>query len=214
MQLTEEQQRELQKKLKSMSPEQLQELQRQSCVFCKIIKGEIPSLKVYEDEICVSVLDINPASKGHLLIIPKEHYAILPQVKDEQLGHLFRVAKKLSQALLKALRAEGTNVFIANGQVAGQRAQHIILHLIPRKEGDKILNLDEKLLDAELLRKVKEVLQPKMEGLLGMKKAVKKAEKTKPAKKPAKKTRKTKEAEIPEIEENETILDDISELFT
>ena len=208
--MTEEQQNELQKKLKSMSPEQLQELQKQNCVFCRIVKGEIPSLKVYEDEVCISVLDINPASKGHLLILPKEHYAILPQMKDQQLGHLFVVAKKLSQVLLKALRAEGTNVFIANGQIAGQRAQHVILHLIPRKEGDKILDLNEKVLDAELLGKVKEMLQPRIEELLG----IKKAEKPKPAKKTAKKARKSNEADNPpKMDENETILDDISELF-
>ena len=131
-------------------------------------------------------------------------------MKDQQLGHLFVVAKKLSQVLLKALRAEGTNVFIANGQIAGQRAQHVILHLIPRKEGDKILDLNEKVLDAELLGKVKEMLQPRIEELLG----IKKAEKPKPAKKPAKKARKSKEADNPpKMDENETILDDISELF-
>ena len=213
-QLTAEQRQALEEKIKNMSPEQLKGLQRTQCIFCQIISGKIPSKKLYEDDSCLAILDINPATRGHLLILPKEHYAIMTQIPDKLMGRLMNVAKTLSKLLLKALRADGTTVFIANGLVAGQKAQHFILHLIPRKEGDKILNLDEKLLDAELLRKVKEVLQPKMEGLLGMKKAVKKAEKTKPAKKPAKKTRKTKEAEIPEIEENETILDDISELFT
>src|SRR3989344_4770517 len=106
MQLTEEQQKELQKKLKNMSPEQLQELQKQNCIFCKIIKGEIPARIVFEDDLTIAVLDINPAAKGHILILPKEHYAILPQVNDKQLAHLFVTAKKLSQALLKSLKED------------------------------------------------------------------------------------------------------------
>ena len=94
-QLTPEQQEELQEKLKNMSPEELQEFQKKQCIFCQIIAGKIPSKKIYEDEKCLAVLDINPAAKGHLLLLPKEHYAIMPQIPDKILSHLFLVSKKL-----------------------------------------------------------------------------------------------------------------------
>ena len=216
MQLTEEQQKELQKKLKNMSPEQLQELQKQNCIFCKIIKGEIPARIVFEDDLTIAVLDINPAAKGHILILPKEHYAILPQVNDKQLGHLFIVAKKLSQALLKSLKADGTTLFIANGQIAGQRAQHVILHLIPRKDNDHLINSDEKPLPKELLSKVKEVIQPKLNEQLGIKSAAIKSPKEaefQPVKKAKKSIKKSSaEIHIPKKKE-EADLDDISSLF-
>jgi histidine triad (HIT) family protein len=171
-QLTEEQQQELQEKLKNMSPEELQEFQKQQCIFCQIISGKIPSKKIYEDEFCFAILDINPAVKGHLLLIPKEHYAIMPQVPEKVIGHMFVVARALSQLLLKALKVGGTNIFIANGLVAGQRAQHFIIHVIPRKEGDKILDIEEKIIDSSLQEKVKVAIENKLNELLGVKKEV------------------------------------------
>jgi histidine triad (HIT) family protein len=168
-QLTEEQRKELEEKLKNMSPEELAEFQKQQCIFCQILSGKIPSKKVYEDEVCVGILDINPATKGHILLIPKEHYAIMPQVPDNVIGHLFVTAKKFSQIMLKSLRATGTNVFIANGLVAGQKSQHFMIHVIPRKEDDEILKIDEKLLEQEMLDKVKSAIEPKLNELLGVK---------------------------------------------
>src|SRR3989338_4668678 len=114
-QLTQEQQKELEEKLKKMSPEELLEFQKKQCIFCQIISGKIPSKKLYEDDSCLAILDINPATRGHLLILPKEHYAIMPQIPDKLMGRLMNVAKTLSKLLLKALRADGTTVFIANG---------------------------------------------------------------------------------------------------
>ena len=87
--MTEEQRKELEEKLKKMSPEELKEFQKQQCIFCQIIAGKVPSKKVYEDAQCIAVLDIAPASKGHLLIMPKEHYAIMPQIPDKEIGHIF-----------------------------------------------------------------------------------------------------------------------------
>lgn len=168
--LTEEQQKALEEKIKSMSPEELQEFQKQQCIFCQIIAGKIPSKKVYEDELLYGVLDINPAAKGHILLLPKEHYAIMPQVPDAVIGHLFLVSKYLSQIILKTLKVTGTNVFIANGQAAGQRSQHFLLHVIPRKEADHILDVTDKLIPAELQQKVKAVVEPKLNQILGIKK--------------------------------------------
>ncbi len=167
--LTEEQRKQLEEKIKKMSPEELKEFQKQQCIFCQIISGKVPSKKVYDDEKCIAVLDIAPASKGHLLIMPKEHYAIMPQIPDKEIGHLFLVSKYLSQVLLKVLKVSGTNVFVANGAVAGQRAQHFMLHLIPRKEGDKIIEVEDKLIDAGLRAKVKELVEKRLKTLLGVK---------------------------------------------
>ncbi|MFH0701643.1 MAG: HIT domain-containing protein [Candidatus Woesearchaeota archaeon] len=168
--MTEEQRKQLEEKIKKMSPEELKEFQKQQCIFCQIVSGKIPSKIVYSDDKCLAVMDINPATKGHVLLLPKEHYAIMPQISDKEIGHLFLVSKYLSQVLLKTLKVSGTNIFVANGAIAGQRAQHFMLHLIPRKEGDKILEIEEKLIDAALRAKVKDLIGPKLNALLGVKK--------------------------------------------
>ena len=150
-----------------MSPEELAELQKQQCIFCQIIQGKIPSRKIYEDETTLVILDIKPAAKGHCLILPKQHYAILPQIPKEVLEHLFIVAKEISHLQLKALRAEGTSVFLANGAAAGQRAQHVMLHVIPRKEGDKLLELEAHTLEQEKRENIKVTVKKQLNKLLG-----------------------------------------------
>ena len=169
-QFTEEQQKQSQEKLKNLAPEQLKELQKQQCIFCQIIAGKSSSHKIYEDAQCMAVLDINPATKGHLLLFPKKHYAIMPQVPEDIQGHLLVIAKKLSRILLKTFKADGTNFFAANGAAAGQRAQHFLIHIIPRKGGDGILNIEEKLVSREMVSKVKTAVEGKLQELLGFKK--------------------------------------------
>jgi histidine triad (HIT) family protein len=127
--------------LKNMSPEEILELQKQNCIFCKIIKGEIPSQKIYSDEKILAILDINPANEGHCLILPKDHYQILPQVPKELISHMFIVAKKLSRSVLKSLGVKGTSFFVANGAIAGQKAPHFMVHVIPRIPSDGLFNL-------------------------------------------------------------------------
>src|SRR3989344_2322608 len=114
-QMTEEQVKAIQEKIKSMTPEQLKEFQKQQCIFCQIVKGKVASKKIYEDERCIAILDINPANPGHILLMPKEHYSIMPQLPESELGHLAMVSKAISHMMLNALKAEGTNIFIANG---------------------------------------------------------------------------------------------------
>jgi len=109
---------------------------REQCIFCQIIDNKIPSKKVFEDENVVAILDINPATSGHVLIMPKEHFSIMPQINDDLLKKIFSAAKKISNALLKGFQAQGTTVFIANGLAAGQRAQHFMIHIIPRFKED------------------------------------------------------------------------------
>lgn len=168
--LTEEQSKQLQERLKDMSPEELQEFQKQQCIFCQIIAEKIPSKKVYEDDICIVAMDIAPAAQGHLLIVPKEHYIIMPQVPDQVLGHLTVIAKRLSQIMLRSLRVTGTTFFVANGAIAGQRAQHFLVHLIPRKEGDHVLNLQEKVISRDLVQKVKTAVESKLIEITGLEK--------------------------------------------
>lgn len=112
--------------------------QKQNCIFCHIVSGKVATKKVYEDDKCLAILDINPANPGHVLLLPKEHYAIMPLVPEDLIGHMFIVAKHISQAQLKALKAQGTTIMAANGMVAGQRAPHFMIHIIPRKEGDDV----------------------------------------------------------------------------
>ena len=142
--ITPEQRAEFEEKLKNMSPEELAAFQKQQCIFCQIISGKIPSKSVYQDEHCTAILDINPAVKGHVLLIPKEHYTIMPQLPDNILGHLNFLARNISQGMLRGIGASGTNIFVSNGLVAGQRAQHFMIHIIPRKDGDQLLKLDER----------------------------------------------------------------------
>jgi histidine triad (HIT) family protein len=171
-QLTPEQQKELQEKLKNMSPEELQEFQKQQCIFCQIIAGKVPAKKVFEDEKVIAILDINPAAKGHLLLLPKEHYAIMPQIPQEDIGHYFVIAKQLSQRMLQSLKVAGTSLFIANGLAAGQKAQHFMLHIIPRSDGDGIFPLVEEIQGKDMQQKTKSAIENKLNQLLGVKKEV------------------------------------------
>ncbi len=228
-QMTEEQRKELEEKLKNMSPEELAEFQKQQCIFCQIIAGKVPSTKVYEDEHSITILDINPAAKGHLLLIPKEHYVIMPQVPDNVITHLYLVAQRLSNVLLRSLKLGGTNIFVANGSVAGQKAQHFMMHIIPRKEGDGIFKLEEKILEKEMLSKIQGALQDKINGLFGVSTQTKLVEEVEEKPKKSKKPRKKKEPEPEDAEEEVensseeeddddeeegTSLDDIASLFT
>ncbi len=122
--------------LSQMTPEELAEFQRQNCVFCQIAGGKVPAKMVYSDNESIALLDINPAAKGHMLLMPKEHYSVMPQLPENLAEHLFMVCKGLSQAALKALHCKGTTIFVANGIAAGQKAPHFMVHIIPRNDGD------------------------------------------------------------------------------
>ena len=164
-----ETQEELMERVKKMSPEELQEFQRSRCVFCHIVAGKVQSKKIYEDDKILAILDINPANPGHLLLMPKEHYSIMPQVPDKVLGHLFVVAKKLSHIALQALGVKGTNIIIQNGVAAGQKAQHFMVHLIPRKENDGLpFVLEKKTISDSDYNVIKERLQKKIDEIFGV----------------------------------------------
>ena len=137
-QMTQEQIKALQEKLKNMSPEELKEFQKKQCVFCQIVAGKIQAKKIFDDEKTLAILDINPANPGHVLLLTKEHYSIMPQIPDDEVAYVFMVAKSLSNSMLRSIDAQGTNIIVANGIAAGQRAQHFMAHVIPRKDNDGI----------------------------------------------------------------------------
>lgn len=127
--------------INNMSPEQIAELQKQNCIFCKIIAGDIPSKKVYEDDNFIGILDINPAAQGHVLLLPKQHVQIMPQMPPDKLGLMAIACQNVSNKIIKGFAVEGTTIFAASGLVAGQKAPHFMVHIIPRKENDG-LNLN------------------------------------------------------------------------
>ena len=106
-----------------------------NCIFCKIIAGQIPCHKVYEDDDVLAFLDVGPLSDGHTLVIPKGHYATLAQVPPEVAAGIGRVLPALSQAIMQTTGATSWNVLQNNGEGAGQDVHHVHFHLIPRKRG-------------------------------------------------------------------------------
>ena len=111
---------------------------REACLVCQIVENKIPSKKIYEDELSMAVLDVNGANPGHCFVMPKNHYPIIEQVPDAEIGRLFQVSNKISSAIFESLGVQGTNIFVANGVPAGQTVAHFTINVIPRKENDGI----------------------------------------------------------------------------
>lgn len=111
-------------------------MKNHDCIFCKIIKGEIPSAKVYEDEYTCAFLDISPVNKGHTLVIPKKHAEKLTDLDDAALMDLIKSVAKITRAVEKGVKADGANVTLNNGEAAGQVVKHVHFHIIPRFKGD------------------------------------------------------------------------------
>ena len=109
-----------------------------NCIFCKIIGGEIPSNTIYEDDEFKVILDASPASKGHALILPKEHYADIYEIDEKTAGHAMQLAKKLAKHMTDVLKCDGFNIVQNNHEIAGQTVLHFHMHLIPRYKGDQV----------------------------------------------------------------------------
>lgn len=107
-----------------------------NCIFCKIANGEISSKTLYEDEKFRVILDQGPATKGHALILPKDHYANLYELPEEDAGNVMKLAKKMMTRITDKLGCEGFNLVQNNGDLAGQTVFHFHLHLIPRYRAD------------------------------------------------------------------------------
>lgn len=107
------------------------------CIFCKIIGGEVPAFKIYEDANFLAFLDVNPRTKGHTLVIPKHHASTLLELPDNHVRGIFLVVKKVAGALTKTLGAKAFTIGSNNGELSGQVVSHLHLHIIPRYDSDK-----------------------------------------------------------------------------
>lgn len=108
------------------------------CIFCKIIEGEIPSSKVYEDEKVIAFMDISPVNKGHCLVLPKEHYETIFDISEDVLSETIAIVKKIASAVEKAADCDGINILQNNNKAAGQLVPHIHFHIMPRFGNDKV----------------------------------------------------------------------------
>lgn len=106
------------------------------CIFCKILKGEIPSFKLFEDDQTFAFMDINPAHPGHLLVIPKYHAPNIFEIPPQWLSASMATAQKLAAAVQNTLTPDGINIVQANGEGAAQSVQHFHVHVLPRTNGD------------------------------------------------------------------------------
>lgn len=111
-------------------------MKKDDCIFCKIANGEIPSTTLYEDADFRVILDMGPATRGHALLLPKEHYGDLFELDEEVAAKALKAAKKIGARMKRALHADGLNVVQNNGEAAGQTVFHFHIHLIPRYEND------------------------------------------------------------------------------
>ena len=116
-------------------------MNEKECLFCKIITNEIPAKIIYNDEICIGILDIFPISKGHSLVIPKSHYSTIEDIPDDILAHLMVVVKKLGRKIHNRLSIDGYNILQNNFLAAGQVINHFHIHIIPRQKDDKKFQL-------------------------------------------------------------------------
>ncbi|MDR1782613.1 MAG: HIT family protein [Bacilli bacterium] len=111
----------------------------ENCIFCKIVNGEIPSYKVYEDNDFLAFLDISQVTKGHTLVIPKKHYQDIHEIDVETMSNLYKVVHQLANDITSKTKAKGVNILNNNGLVAGQTVFHFHVHIIPRyDDNDKI----------------------------------------------------------------------------
>ncbi len=115
-------------------------MKKDDCIFCKLANGVIPTNSIYEDDDFKVILDADPATRGHALIIPKEHFDNIYEVSDEVASRIMPLAKKLATHMTQKLGCDGFNILQNNGEAAGQTVFHLHVHLVPRySDGDSIL---------------------------------------------------------------------------
>src|ERR1700682_3461571 len=111
----------------------------EDCIFCKIVKGEIPSDKIYEDDAVLAFMDIRPVSRGHALVIPKKHTNDIMETDNDTAAELIHKSKQIADAIVKAVNADGFTISTNNGEAAGQTVFHVHFHVIPRFKKDGLI---------------------------------------------------------------------------
>lgn len=152
-----------------MSQAEVLEQQKAQCPFCQIIAGNIPANKVYEDDKLIAILDINPSTKGHVLVIPKEHFPLLALCPPDLQPHLFKKVRDIAKCVEGGVLSQGVEIFIAGGAAAGQQSMHFMIHIIPRDPGDglEIFDLPSKTFPKDKERDVKNALTKNLTMNLG-----------------------------------------------
>ncbi|MBW2987774.1 HIT family protein [Candidatus Woesearchaeota archaeon] len=141
----------------------------EQCIFCQIIAGAIPAKKLFEDDKVVAVLDIYPASPGHILLLPKTHSQNVEELDEDVFSHMGVIAQRMIIVMIANLKAEGVSIVVQNGGEAEQKAPHFIMHLIPRYKDDKLqlqiprTNVDSKELD-EVYVRLKSMIEQTISG--------------------------------------------------
>jgi histidine triad (HIT) family protein len=138
-------------------------MSNQDCIFCKIIKKQVPASVLLETEDTLAFLDIRPLNMGHTLIIPKNHYAEIFDIPENELCQVYKIAKQMAVAVKKATMADGITVIQQNGRAAGQDIFHLHVHVVPRFQGENLpkfsdLNIIEREKLEEMAMKIKEKL--------------------------------------------------------
>jgi len=114
------------------------------CVFCEIIKGNIPSKKIYEDEKILAILDISQTTKGHTLVIPKQHYDNMLEMPKNEYGYLMETTHSIAKNIINKTKAEGMNLLINTNEISGQTVMHTHVHIIPRYTSDDTIKIEFK----------------------------------------------------------------------
>ncbi len=117
-------------------------MKEKDCIFCKIIEREIPSKIIFESDLILAFLDISPISKGHTIVIPKNHYSNLEDISDNELAELYKQVKRLATKIHKDLKIDGYNILQNNFTAAGQVINHFHVHIIPRNFKDEIIRIE------------------------------------------------------------------------
>jgi len=110
----------------------------QDCIFCRIASGQIPALKIFEDDVLVAFLDVGPISEGHTLVMPRQHVERVHSCPPELLGQIWIRLGRIAGAVASAMGADGYNVLCNNGRAAGQVVEHLHFHIVPRRAGDGV----------------------------------------------------------------------------
>ncbi len=135
----------------------------EECIFCKIVSGNIPAYKVYEDKETLAFLDINPVHEGHTLVIPKDHFENIYSIPPETLARLTLTTQKMAVAVKNAVEADGINIIMNNEKDAGQIVFHAHFHVIPRKHNDGLANWPQKPYEAGVASTLQEKIKNTLE---------------------------------------------------
>ena len=136
-----------------------------TCIFCKIVAGEIPCFKLLEDDTTIAFMDINPVNPGHALAVVKGHYPTVDAVPPEILGDVVRTAQRVAKAVIAVLEPNGVNLLQANGKGAGQSVPHLHFHVMPRVDGDNVsLNWEYRPGDMAAIRSLHERLKAELQS--------------------------------------------------